>query len=674
MSTETAATTAEDIEEGSRSKPKTDNAIDAEIIEVMPNEEEDDGEHIPQVQPKRSFSRFCRHLFYEKLCPVNIDLKAYFPLLLILLSEGITSSSVSSYMGYLVVDVGAASDTDDAGTWSGILMSSFFVCQFISSFAMGYFSDNFGRRPTLLICVFGSFVTQLLFGFSTNIWMAIILRGANGLLNGNVSVAKVCLSELTDKTNRVKAFSHVGLMVGVGRIVGSTLGGYTARPAVEYSDTFSSDGFFGKYPYALSNICVSSTILFTFIIAVFYVKETSKILDAKRAERARKRMLKEQQKRMKKSGQKSSSSNTTRDEEEGIGMDDLNGSDKHEPNTDGEEHTHSLLKNNKTTTSNNKKKIKSVEVHIDHTDDVFRHVHNYEDDEDEEGHHHNDDDIITPENDEHDHEHDEEDSTDEKEAKKEKKGMDWFIGKVKRNKYTSLVIFMYALGSFVQMTTFSQISTWTVASIKSGGLEFSPRDVGLTTAIGGVATVFSLTFVSGSVIKYLSIIVTTRLSGLILVPVLACMPLGNNIARRSSNAAVWGLEGVLVFLWQGTVQILFNTVNVLIPNSVPNEKLAMAQASAQAAGAVAKAIGPTVIGILLEWSLAPERKFPFNYFFTFFILAFVCLVYFILSFFVPKSMNYPYGVYEEVLREEKEEKERKEREKRERKKEKKERK
>ena len=662
--TVTAAT--EDTEESSASssEPKSGNPVDAEVIEVMTNEEEVD--RVPQVQPKRSFSWFCKHLFYEKLCPVNIDLKAYFPLLLILLSEGITSSSVSSYMGYLVVDVGAASDTDDAGTWSGILMSSFFVCQFISSFAMGYFSDNFGRRPTLLICVFGSFVTQLLFGFSTNIWMAIILRGANGLLNGNVSVAKVCLSELTDKTNRVKAFSHVGLMVGIGRIIGSTLGGYTARPAVEYSDTFSADGFFGKYPYALANICVSSTILFTFIIAVFYVKETSKILEAKRAERARKKMLKEQQKRMKKNGQKqssSSSSSSGKDEEEGIGMENLNGPEMHESNVDGEEHTHSLLKDNKTTT---KRKIKSVEVHIDHTDDVFRHVHNYEDEEDDEGHHHNDDDIITPEKDEHEQNNE---STDEDETKKkEKKGMAWFIGKVKRNKYTSLVIFMYALGSFVQMTTFSQISTWTVASIKSGGLEFSPRDVGLTTAIGGVATVLSLTFVSGSVIKYLSIIVTTRLSGLILVPVLACMPLGNNIARHSSNAAVWGLEGILVFLWQGTVQILFNTVNVLIPNSVPNENLAMAQASAQAAGAVAKAIGPTVIGILLEWSLAPGRKFPFNYYFTFFILAFVCLVYFILSFFVPKSMNYPYGVYEEVLREEKEEKERKEKEKKEKKK------
>ena len=609
-------TKTEEAGKANSSAAHVEDVDGVEIVTVTPGVEDSedfaddfDESHIPPVEPKHSFSKLCKHVFYDKVCPVGIDLKSYLPLLLILLSEGITSSSVSSYMGYLVVDVGAASTTDEAGTWSGILMSSFFLCQFISSFAMGFFSDNFGRRPTLLIGVFGSFATQLCFGFSTNIWMAIALRGANGLLNGNVSVAKVCIAEISDKDNRVKAFTYVGLMVGAGRIIGSTLGGYTARPAIEYSDTFTSDGFFGKFPYALSNICVSSIILFTFVVALLFIKETSKVLEMKRAERARKRRLKKQKKTKKSYGLDRSASPDT-SEHDGISMDKINGLKSGSPFEEG--HEHSLLKSADTNKKpqNNGTDVQNSEIELE----------NFEEE-------------------------------------KKKKGLRWFCEKVKENRYTILVVVMYALGSFVQMTTFSQISTWTVATIKSGGLDFTPRDVGLTTAIGGVATVLSLFFVSGAVIRVLSIITTTRLSGLILVPVLACMPLGNNIARHGTKAGVWGLEGVLVFLWQGTVQILFNTVNVLIPNSVPNSKLAMAQASAQASGAVAKAIGPTVIGIILEWSLLPGRRFPLNYFLTFFILAFVCFVYFILSFFVPKSMNYPYGVYEKMLQEENEKKE-----------------
>ena len=580
---------------------------------------DDPEDDVPKQGEDRSFCTRFKQAILGILCPVNIDLKAYTPLLLILLSEGITSSSVNSYIGYLIVDVGAASTTDEAGTWSGILTSSFFLCQFISSFAMGFISDNFGRRPTLLIGVFGSFATQLCFGFSTNIWMAIALRGANGLLNGNIGVVKTCIAELTDKTNRVKAFTYVGLMVGAGRIIGSTLGGYTARPAIEYSDTFTSDGFFGKFPYALSNICVSSIILFTFVVALLFTKETSKVLEMKRAERARKR-------RLKKYSYQSLDKKTTPDipeHDSGIILNDMS-----RPETpEHDNRSDSFLKESSEKSEDDGVTVVPL--------------------------------VDSEDNDEKEKEEEEESVSDSAERVNEqkKKGLRWFCGKVNENKYTIITVTLYTLASVVQITTFSQIATWSVASVKSGGLDFTPRDVGLTTAIGGVATVFSLFFIAGPVIKVMSVVRAVRLMGIILMPVLACMPLGNNIARHGTKAGVWGLEGVLVFLWQGTVQILFNTVNVLIPNSVPNSKLAMAQASAQASSAIGKAIGPTVIGTILEWSLLPGRRFPLNYFLTFFILAFVCLVYSVLTFFLPVSINYPYGVYEKMLQEENEKKE-----------------
>lgn len=208
-------------------------------------------------------------------CPPGIDVRAFIPLLTLLLGEGIAGPSMGSYSSYMVVDVGAASTIDEAGDYSGFLASSFFICQFISSLFLGILSDRYGRRPLLLFSAFCSCAFVIAFGFSTKLWMAILFRALAGLSNGSVGIAKTSIGEMTNKHNRVKAFTFVGLMFGIGTIIGSAVGGFTARPAVEYSDVFSPDGFFGKYPYALPNLIVGAYFLVAFIFCCVYMIETN---------------------------------------------------------------------------------------------------------------------------------------------------------------------------------------------------------------------------------------------------------------------------------------------------------------------------------------------------------------------------------------------------------------
>jgi MFS family permease len=68
----------------------------------------------------------------------------------------------------------------------------------------GRVSDYLGRRPVLLIGLFGNFLMIFLFGWSTSLWFAILSRSLNGFLNGNVGVAKTYLAEITDDTNAAK--------------------------------------------------------------------------------------------------------------------------------------------------------------------------------------------------------------------------------------------------------------------------------------------------------------------------------------------------------------------------------------------------------------------------------------------------------------------------------------
>ncbi|KAL7716083.1 Major Facilitator Superfamily [Entamoeba marina] len=100
--------------------------------------------------------------------PKNFPKRKLFPLLLMLFIEGLCTTILNSYIGYLMVDIGLAEDTSDAGNYSGWLIGSFSAAQFISSYIIGALSDVVGRRPMLLVGAFGVGCSNLMFGFTFN--------------------------------------------------------------------------------------------------------------------------------------------------------------------------------------------------------------------------------------------------------------------------------------------------------------------------------------------------------------------------------------------------------------------------------------------------------------------------------------------------------------------------
>ena len=84
-----------------------------------------------------------------------------------------------------------------AGRKAGFLGSAFFLGNFIGSFAWGWASDVFGRKPIMLLGLMFTISTELLFGFSQNFAWAVSARFLWGLLNGNLGVAKTYISEVT---------------------------------------------------------------------------------------------------------------------------------------------------------------------------------------------------------------------------------------------------------------------------------------------------------------------------------------------------------------------------------------------------------------------------------------------------------------------------------------------
>lgn len=113
-----------------------------------------------------------------------------------------------------------------------LIVSCYAVCSLISTPIIGKLSDQYGRRPLLLISQAGTCAGFLILGFSTALWMVFLGRILDGVTAGNLSLAQAYISDHTKPENRAKAFGVIGIAFGVGFTFGPTLGGALAKYGV----------------------------------------------------------------------------------------------------------------------------------------------------------------------------------------------------------------------------------------------------------------------------------------------------------------------------------------------------------------------------------------------------------------------------------------------------------
>ena len=78
-------------------------------------------------------------------------------------------------------------------TWSGALMSGYFVGYTLGQIPWGILSDKYGSRRVITLSVLGISLSTLLFGYSENIVIAVIIRFISGLLGAGIFVPGVKL-------------------------------------------------------------------------------------------------------------------------------------------------------------------------------------------------------------------------------------------------------------------------------------------------------------------------------------------------------------------------------------------------------------------------------------------------------------------------------------------------
>ena len=116
----------------------------------------------------------------------------------------------------------------DASHVVGLLSMTYSLFQFLFAAFLGSLSDRFGRRPVILISLFGSGVDYLMQAMAPTLPWFFIGRAINGLTGANFSVAGAYIADISPPEKRAANFGIIGAAFGLGFIAGPALGGLLA--------------------------------------------------------------------------------------------------------------------------------------------------------------------------------------------------------------------------------------------------------------------------------------------------------------------------------------------------------------------------------------------------------------------------------------------------------------
>ena len=116
-------------------------------------------------------------------------------------------------------------DLSQASAIGGWLMFSYAVMQFLCAPILGNLSDRFGRRPVLLISLFGFGLDYILLAVAPTIGWLFLGRILAGITGASITTASAYIADISTPDKRAQHFGLMGAMFGLGFIIGPLLGG-----------------------------------------------------------------------------------------------------------------------------------------------------------------------------------------------------------------------------------------------------------------------------------------------------------------------------------------------------------------------------------------------------------------------------------------------------------------
>ncbi|MDG1461957.1 MAG: MFS transporter [Gammaproteobacteria bacterium] len=156
----------------------------------------------------------------------------------------------------------AAEDLGASPMVAAFIISLFSLGQFVANPLWGRLSDRIGRRPVLLITIFGQMIAYIVMALADDLWILGGSRLATGLLAGNFAAAVAYVTDITPSEERAKGMGLVGGAVSIGFMIGPAMGGLLGADA---------DGGASMFIPCLAAAGVSFV---TFLGVFFFLKES----------------------------------------------------------------------------------------------------------------------------------------------------------------------------------------------------------------------------------------------------------------------------------------------------------------------------------------------------------------------------------------------------------------
>ncbi|OAN40587.1 MFS transporter [Chloroflexus islandicus] len=107
----------------------------------------------------------------------------------------------------------------------GMLGSLYAAMQLLLAPMLGAVSDRIGRRPVLLLCLFGSALAYLGLALADSLWFLAAAIALGGAAGSSMPVAQAYIADVTTPAERARGLGLLGAAFGLGLIGGAAIGG-----------------------------------------------------------------------------------------------------------------------------------------------------------------------------------------------------------------------------------------------------------------------------------------------------------------------------------------------------------------------------------------------------------------------------------------------------------------
>ena len=106
----------------------------------------------------------------------------------------------------------------------GILISAFSVAQLGSAPFWGRFSDQYGRRPAILVGLLITAAAYVVFAYADSVLLLLLSRMVQGLGGGTIGVVQAYVADASSDRDRTKSLGWLSATTSLGAVVGPAFG------------------------------------------------------------------------------------------------------------------------------------------------------------------------------------------------------------------------------------------------------------------------------------------------------------------------------------------------------------------------------------------------------------------------------------------------------------------